>query len=99
MYISSHYDGRFSPGSTFFNFPIGKDYGEENWKGTTGLLLSFHKLFAIFLINIYIYIYMMTTYKIMGFVRGSFRSVLLPLSQSYVEHDLRKNKIVIPFFY
>jgi hypothetical protein len=25
-------------------------------------------------------------------------SVLLAFSQSYVEHDLRKNKIVVPFF-
>jgi hypothetical protein len=33
-----------------------------------------------------------------GFVRDSSRSVLLAFSQSYVEHDLRKNKIVIPFF-
>jgi hypothetical protein len=32
------------------------------------------------------------------FVRGSPRSVLLAFSQSYVEHNLRKNKIVIPFF-
>jgi hypothetical protein len=29
---------------------------------------------------------------------GSPCSVLLTFSQSYVEHDLRKNKIVIPFF-
>jgi hypothetical protein len=29
---------------------------------------------------------------------GSPRSVLLAFSQSYVEHDLRKNKIIIPFF-
>jgi hypothetical protein len=28
----------------------------------------------------------------------SSRSVLLPFSQFYVEHDLRKNKIVVPFF-
>jgi hypothetical protein len=33
-----------------------------------------------------------------GFARGFFHSVLLAFSQSYVEHDLRKNKIVIPFF-
>jgi hypothetical protein len=32
------------------------------------------------------------------FARGSFRSVLLAFSQSYVEYDLRKNKIVVPFF-
>jgi hypothetical protein len=30
--------------------------------------------------------------------RGSPRSVLLVFSQSYVEHDLRKNKILVPFF-
>jgi hypothetical protein len=39
----------------------------------------------------------------LGFVKGSFRSILLVfsqsvLSQSYVEYDLRKNKIVILFF-
>jgi hypothetical protein len=34
----------------------------------------------------------------MEFARGSPRNVLLAFSQSYVEHDLRKNKIVIPFF-
>jgi hypothetical protein len=33
-----------------------------------------------------------------GFARGSPRSILLAFSQSYVEHDLRKNKIVVPFF-
>jgi hypothetical protein len=33
-----------------------------------------------------------------GFARGSPRSVLLTLSQSYIEHDLRKNKIVVHFF-
>jgi hypothetical protein len=33
-----------------------------------------------------------------GFARGSFHNVLLAFSQSYVEHDLRKNKIVVPFF-
>jgi hypothetical protein len=33
-----------------------------------------------------------------GFARDSLRSVLLAFSQSYVEHDLRKNKIVAPFF-
>jgi hypothetical protein len=33
-----------------------------------------------------------------GFARGSLRNVLMAFSQSYVEHDLRKNKIVIPFF-
>jgi hypothetical protein len=40
---------------------------------------------------IYIYIYM-------GFVRGYLCSVFLTFSQSYIEHDLRKNKIVVPFF-
>jgi hypothetical protein len=35
---------------------------------------------------------------IYGFARGSLHSVLLTLYQSYVEHDLRKNKIVVPFF-
>jgi hypothetical protein len=34
----------------------------------------------------------------MGFARGSFHSVLLAFSQSYVKHDLRKNNIVVPFF-
>ena len=29
---------------------------------------------------------------------GSPSSVLLVFSQFYVEHDLRKNKIVVPFF-
>jgi hypothetical protein len=29
-------------------------------------------------------------------VKGSLRSVLLAFSQSYVKHDLRKNKIVMP---
>jgi hypothetical protein len=32
------------------------------------------------------------------FVRGSPRSVLLAFSQFYIEYDLRKNKIVVPFF-
>jgi hypothetical protein len=34
----------------------------------------------------------------MGFVRGSHRSVLMAFSQTYVKHDLRKNKIIISFF-
>jgi hypothetical protein len=34
----------------------------------------------------------------LGFARGSPRSVLLAFSQSYVEHDLRKNKIGVSFF-
>jgi hypothetical protein len=42
---------------------------------------------------LYIYIY-----KAKEFARGSSRNVLLAFSQSYVEHDLRKSKIVIPFF-
>jgi hypothetical protein len=29
---------------------------------------------------------------------SSSRNVLLAFSQFYVEHDLRKNKIIIPFF-
>jgi hypothetical protein len=29
---------------------------------------------------------------------GSPRSILLAFFQSYVEHDLRKNKIVVSFF-
>jgi hypothetical protein len=33
-----------------------------------------------------------------GFARGSPHSVLLAFFYSYVEHDLRKNKIVVPFF-
>jgi hypothetical protein len=36
---------------------------------------------------------------LMGFARGYPHSVLLAFSQSYIEHDLRKNKIVIPFFF
>jgi hypothetical protein len=35
----------------------------------------------------------------LGFVRGSPRSVLIVFPKSYVEHDLRKNKIVVSFFY
>jgi hypothetical protein len=35
---------------------------------------------------------------LMEFVRGSSHSVLLTFSQSYVEHDLRKNKIIVLFF-
>jgi hypothetical protein len=38
------------------------------------------------------------SYFYLGFARGSPRSVLLAFSQSYIEHDIRKNKIVIPFF-
>jgi hypothetical protein len=34
----------------------------------------------------------------MGFVWGSPRNILLAFSQPYLEHDLRKNKIVVPFF-
>jgi hypothetical protein len=34
----------------------------------------------------------------LGFAKGSFRSVLLTFFQSYVEHHLRKNKIVVTFF-
>jgi hypothetical protein len=34
----------------------------------------------------------------MGFARGFPHSVLLVFSQSYVEYDLRKNKIIVPFF-
>jgi hypothetical protein len=34
----------------------------------------------------------------MRFARGSFHSVLLASFQSYAEHNLRKNKIVVPFF-
>jgi hypothetical protein len=30
---------------------------------------------------------------------GSLRNILHAFSQSYVKHDLRKNKIVVPFFY
>jgi hypothetical protein len=33
-----------------------------------------------------------------GFVRDSPRNILMAFSQSYVEHDLSKNKIVVPFF-
>jgi hypothetical protein len=48
--------------------------------------------FLIFIFNIF-HIYNK------GFARGFPCSILLVFSQSYVEHDLRKNKIVIPFFY
>ena len=34
----------------------------------------------------------------MGFVRSFPPSVFLPFFQFYVKHDLRKNKIVVPFF-
>jgi hypothetical protein len=47
-------------------------------------------------------LYLISLYELiiinMGFVRGSHRSVLLVFSQSYVEYDLRKNKIVALFF-
>jgi hypothetical protein len=33
-----------------------------------------------------------------GFAMGSLSSVLMAFSQSYVEHNLKKNKIVVPFF-
>jgi hypothetical protein len=33
------------------------------------------------------------------FKKKDLLGVLLPFFQSYVEHDLRKNKIVISFFY
>ena len=33
-----------------------------------------------------------------GFARGSPSCVLLAFFQSYIEHDLRKNKIVVLFF-
>jgi predicted MFS family arabinose efflux permease len=33
------------------------------------------------------------------FVKGSPHSVFLAFSQSYIKHDLRKNKIVVMFFY
>jgi hypothetical protein len=36
--------------------------------------------------------------KDIGFARGSSHSILLTFFQSYVEHDLRKNKIIITFF-
>jgi hypothetical protein len=36
--------------------------------------------------------------NLMGFVRGSPYSVFLVFSQSYVQYDLRKNKIVVLFF-
>jgi hypothetical protein len=34
----------------------------------------------------------------MGFAMGFSYSVFLPFFQSYVKHDLRKNKIVVRFF-
>jgi hypothetical protein len=37
-------------------------------------------------------------YILMGFVKGSSYSVLLAFFQSYIEHNLKKNKIVVPFF-
>jgi hypothetical protein len=30
---------------------------------------------------------------------GSLHNVFLTFSQFHIEHDLRKNKIVVPFFY
>jgi hypothetical protein len=38
------------------------------------------------------------TNRLKGFARGSSPSILLAFSQSYVEYDLRKNKIVVHFF-
>jgi hypothetical protein len=32
------------------------------------------------------------------FLRGLLGVLFVVFSQSYVEHDLRKNKIVVPFF-
>jgi hypothetical protein len=37
--------------------------------------------------------------NILGFARNSPCSILLAFSQFYVGHDLRKNKILVPFFY
>jgi hypothetical protein len=37
--------------------------------------------------------------NLFGFARGSPYSVLLAFFQSYVKYDLRKNKILVPFFY
>jgi hypothetical protein len=37
-------------------------------------------------------------YIFKGFVRGCSCIVLLTFSQPYIEHDLRKNKIVVSFF-
>jgi hypothetical protein len=34
----------------------------------------------------------------LGFIRGSSCSVLIAFFQSYIKHDLRKNKIVVSFF-
>jgi hypothetical protein len=39
------------------------------------------------------------TYIYKEFAKDSFLSVLLAYSQSYVEYDLRKNKIVVLFFF
>jgi hypothetical protein len=41
----------------------------------------------------------MTSNEKKGFPKGSSSSVFLAFFQSYVKHDLRKNKIVVPFFY
>jgi hypothetical protein len=38
------------------------------------------------------------TNRLEGFARGFSSSVLLAFSQSYVEYDLRKNKIIVSFF-
>jgi hypothetical protein len=41
----------------------------------------------------------LTPVKGQGGLLGVFlHSVLLAFSQSYIKHDLRKNKIVVPFF-
>jgi hypothetical protein len=41
----------------------------------------------------------LSPYIIKRFARDSPYSVLLAFSQSYIEHDLRKNKIIVTFFY
>jgi hypothetical protein len=46
----------------------------------------------LYIFNIYVYLLSK------GFAKGSPHSVLLLFSQSYVEHDLRKNKIIASFF-
>jgi hypothetical protein len=34
----------------------------------------------------------------LGFVKGSPHSIFLVFSQFYIEYDLQKNKIIVPFF-
>jgi hypothetical protein len=71
-------------------------------------ITTFHIPRNSFLNNIIIYIWkdlascslgLFRPVSLTEFARGSPRSVLLAFFQSYIEHDLRKNKIVVSFFY